>query len=115
MTAHRNSGETKRRFPRVMAPVFFRSPKLFSRKRRVSDISPAGVRIFSDEHLQVDTRLEIELFLPDGFSLQALVRIVWINPLPPGSDANYDVGLEFIDLSPSVAMEKLKSVLQYAE
>lgn len=98
-----------------MAPVFFRSPKIFSPKQRVSDISPAGVRIFSDEYLQVDTRLEIELFLPDGFSLQALVRIVWINPLPPGSDANYDVGLEFIRLSPTMALDKLKSVLRYTD
>lgn len=108
------SPEKERRgYPRVTAPVFFRSPRIFSPKRRVSDISPNGVRIFSNEYVEPDRRLEIELFLPFGSTVVAIVRVVWINELPSGADASYDVGLEFIRLS-SDAEQELESVLQYS-
>lgn len=112
---HRDDdAEQRRRFPRVTAPVFFRSPRMFSPKRRVSDISPNGVRIFSDDYLEAGRRLEIELFLPNGLSVEAIVRVVWTSERDPGSDSCYDVGLEFLRLSPSAAMDELKSVLDYS-
>jgi hypothetical protein len=101
----------RRRFPRVTAPVFYRSPRLFSPKRKVSNISPAGVRIYSDEPLEEGKRLEIEFFLPSGYSVVAIMRVVWTKKLPPDSDGKYDVGLEFIHLPP-VAVDELKSVLK---
>lgn len=103
----------RRGYPRVTAPVFFRSPRIFSPKRRVSDISPNGVRIFSDEYVEPGRRLEVELFLPSGPTVVALVQVVWINRLPSDADASYDIGLEFIRL-PSGAEQELESVLQYS-
>ena len=41
----------------------------------------------------------------------AIARVVWIKALPPGSDALYDVGLDFINL-PAKAMNELKFILE---
>jgi len=95
----------------VMAPIFYRSPRLLSPKRRVSNISSGGVRIYSDEQFMVGKRLEIEFFLPKGFSVTAIARVIWIDELPPDSDSLYDVGLEFINLPPH-AMKELEAVLK---
>lgn len=102
----------RRSFPRVTAPVFFRVPRLFTPKRRVADISPRGIKIFSNEYVPVGKRLEVELFLPSGTSVEAIARVVWIKELAPDSDASYDIGLEFIRLTPSAALADLQSILE---
>ena len=104
------SGKERRHFPRVVAPIYYRSPRILTPKRRVSNISLGGIRIYSDELLEEGKRIEIEIFLPSGFSIIAIVRVVWINELPADSEAKYDVGLEFIHL-PVGAMNELKGVL----
>ena len=105
------SNSEKRRYPRVIAPVFFRAPKHSSPKRRVSDLSLGGVRIYSDEQLDVGERLELEFFLPDGQTIKAMAKVAWIKDMPEEADALYDVGMEFVEMSES-ATEKLKKVLK---
>jgi c-di-GMP-binding flagellar brake protein YcgR len=100
----------KRRFPRVRAPVLYRPIKLLGPRRRIYDISPGGVRIYSDEQLRENDQLELELFLPNGQTIVATARVVWIKRLPPDEDARFDVGLEFTSL-PSNATQELKYVL----
>lgn len=111
MNTLNNPKEERRRFPRVTAPVFYRSPRVFSPKQKVSNISPAGVRIYSDDPLEEGKRLELEFFLPSGSSMVAIARVVWIKELPPDYEGKYDVGLEFIQLPP-VGVDELKSVLK---
>ncbi len=106
------SSKEKRRFPRVMAPVFFREPRVFTKKQRVSNLSLGGVRIYSDQRLYVGERLDLEFFLPDGATVKAKTKVVWIKEMPPESDAGYDVGMAFVGLSEGAA-EKLKAVLKY--
>jgi hypothetical protein len=55
--------------------------------------------------------MEIELLLPSGDSLKAIVRVVWINALPPGSEALYDIGLEFLNIADDV-IPKLQFVME---
>ena len=93
-----------------MAPVYYRSPRILTSKRRVSNISMGGIRIFSDKELKIGKKLEIEIFLSAGTSILATTRVVWINKLPPDSEALYDVGLEFVSLPPE-HVEALKAVL----
>ena len=100
----------KRRFPRVKAPVLWRPIRVLGPKRRISNISLAGVRIYSDEHLKEGDQLEIELFLPNGQTVIATARVVWIRRLTPDKDARFDVGLEFTSL-PDNATQELKYVL----
>jgi hypothetical protein len=70
-----------------------------------------GVRIYSDERLDVDERVELELHFPNGFSGKGSARVIWIKELPPGSGASYDVGLEFLEF-PDEAIEQLREALQ---
>jgi hypothetical protein len=79
-------------------------------RRKVSNISLGGVRIYSDEYLKVGKCQEIEFFLPNNRSITATAKVVWIEELQPGSAALYDVGLEFIDLPPHAA-EELRTIL----
>lgn len=102
----------RRRFLRVKAPVYYRYPKIAEKRKQVSNVSLAGVRICSDNCLFVNQRLELLFFLPSGFSIEALARVVWTKELPPGAEAIYDVGLEFIHL-PEKALKKLQAVLTY--
>ena len=94
----------RRRYPRVMSPVLYKATKQISAKRRVSDLSLGGARIYSDE------RLELDFFLPDGSTVTARAKVSWIKEMPEGEEALYDVGMEFMELS-EAATEKLKTVL----
>jgi len=110
MNESNKSDFDKRRFPRVKAPVLYRPIKLLGPRRRILDISPGGVRIYSDEQLREEDQLELELFLPNGQTIIATARVVWIKRLPPDEDARFDVGLEFTSL-PDNATQELKYVL----
>jgi len=110
MKAFDESELKRRRFPRLKTPVFYRPLITSEKKRRASDLSLGGVRIYSNKPVKEKQLLEIELFLPNGKAITAVARIVWIKALPPGSSALYDMGLEFISLSPE-ALRELKSIL----
>jgi len=71
------------------------------------------MRIYSDEYVEAGRRLDIELFLPSGSTVEAIVRVVWIKELPRAASAMYDVGLEFVRLSAS-AEQKLSAILQHS-
>jgi len=78
---------------------------------QASNISLAGMRIYSNKPFKKGQALEIELLLPSGDSLKAIVRVVWISALPPGSEALYDVGLEFLNIADDV-IPRLQSVME---
>lgn len=101
----------RRRFPRLSFPVYYRIARSQSLRQRVSNISLAGVRIYSDQRLDVDEEVDLELHFPNGFSGQGKARVVWIKDLPPESGANYDVGLEFVHL-PEEAIKELLEALK---
>jgi c-di-GMP-binding flagellar brake protein YcgR len=95
------SSANRRRYPRVAAPVFYRpaGPEFLHHRRATQDVGLGGMRAYSDEHISVGTRLEIELLLDETTSVRCWARIVWIESLPSGSGAAYDVGLEFTDIA----------------
>lgn len=111
MTTSKKSKFDRRRFPRVKAPVYYRPASVFGMSSQASNISLAGVRIYSNKPFKKGQSLEIELLLPNGNSLKAIVSVVWISALPPGSEALYDVGLEFLNIADDV-IPKLQSVLE---
>jgi len=71
------------------------------------------VRIYSDEPLKEGKGVQIELDLPSGKSAKATARVVWIEVLPPGSEARFDVGLEFLVIS-NEAIDELQSISENA-
>jgi len=105
------ANKERRSYPRATAPVYYSYSQAHIPKRQVTTISPGGVRIYSDELLKEGTQIEIEIFLPKGFSAVGRAKVVWVKELPPGSLAFYDVGLEFIYLPPE-AIDEIKSILR---
>jgi c-di-GMP-binding flagellar brake protein YcgR len=100
----------RRRYERVTIPVSYRISGLSTAKRSVLNMSLGGVRIDCDENLDIGQMLELEFFLPNGISIEVSAKVVWIKRLPPGSEAFYDVGMEFQRLS-EVAVLELDAVL----
>ncbi len=93
-----DSGINRRRYPRVKAPVFFKSTRLFARKTPVADISLGGMRVFSDDAFKVGQAIDVELHLPSGEELACTVRVVWLGLLEDAAPAKYDVGLQLISV-----------------
>jgi hypothetical protein len=84
--------------------------QFLARHHEPVDISLGGVRIYSDERLRVGELLKMEFFLPDITPVTYTAEVVWIDALPDGSPARFDVGLKFLQLEPA-ALRLLVSVL----
>ena len=116
MDKRTNSVMERRRYPRVMAPVLWRETgpppqRRQTRRQQISNISLGGVRIYSDERLEVGQELNLEFFLPAGTSIEARARVIWFRELPPGAPGLYDVGIEFVALAKK-AREAIEQVLE---
>jgi c-di-GMP-binding flagellar brake protein YcgR len=108
--------ENRRKYPRFKAPICYRSAPLFASLRKpLVNISLGGIRIYSDEKIRLGKRLEVELILPDDTILTCMALVIWVNPLPEGSDSKYDVGLQFTAV-PEDKLHHLDEILnRYAE
>lgn len=99
--------DDRRRFPRLNVPVFYRPARLLGPRQLAQDVSRGGIRVYTDDALELGTRLELELFLPEGDSLTVDVRVAWIRELV-GQDARFEAGLEFlaVDDARAIALER---------
>jgi len=79
-----------------------------ARQREPVDVSLGGVRIYSDDELKVGELLKMEFFLPNVKPVTYTGEVVWIERLPDGGPAKFDVGLKFIQLEPAAAELLLK-------
>jgi c-di-GMP-binding flagellar brake protein YcgR len=102
----------RRRYRRAKAPILIRpiGPLAQTQSRQVGDISLGGLRAFSDEKHKPGRRLELELFLPDGGSVTVVAEVVWVQALPAGSPARFDVGLRYVDVDPK-DLQRIAQVL----
>lgn len=95
--------QDRRHYPRLRAPVLCRPAGYrLAGTGETLDISLGGARIYSDEFTPAGTPLELELILPDGDSAVCRAEVAWIETLPEGSPAKFDVGLRFTQLSAAV-------------
>ena len=104
----------RRQFPRLQAPVLCRPAGLLLRllqPRQAIDISLGGMRIYSDDPVKLGSLLELDLFLPDHAGCTCKAEVVWVEELPPGAPALYDVGLRFTELA-EADKARLAGVLQ---
>ncbi len=103
----------RRRFPRVLAHVFYRpaGPDFLHHRRAARNVSLGGMRVYSDDELTVGTPLEIELLLDDNTTARCWARIAWIEKLGDESGAAFDIGVEFTDLA-EADRERLNRVLE---
>lgn len=111
-----NAMSDRRRFPRLAAPLFARPARMrrvdkqWDQQQQVLDASLGGVRIYSDDEHAVNKPLDLELILRDGTSVLCTARVAWLQKLPKGAVALFEVGLAFTEVKPE-AMELLKTVL----
>ena len=63
------------------------------------DISLGGMRIYSDEEAEIGAMLVLELFLPNGPVLTCKGQVAWVERLPAGAPALFDVGIHFTDFT----------------
>ncbi|TPV96422.1 MAG: PilZ domain-containing protein [Myxococcales bacterium FL481] len=104
------SGREARRYPRLRAPVYCRPARLRVMYRLAVNVGAGGLRIYSDEAYKIDTKLELDMLLPQSDSVKCLAQVVWVKELPPGSPAQYDIGLKFLQV-PKAAQSVLEQVL----
>ena len=99
--------DDRRRFPRLNVPVFYRPARLFGPRQVAQDVSRGGIRVYTDDALELGTRLEIELFLPNSESLTIDVRVAWVRELVQ-QDTRYEAGLEFLAMDEArvIALEQ---------
>lgn len=99
-------------YRRVHAPIYHRPTSWFSQGlRRTEGASPDfGVRSYSDDRMKPGHLLEMDVFLPDGRSVTAVVEVAWCDPLPADAPARFDVGMRVVHVEPP-AKALLESVL----
>ena len=113
MTEENESYNKRRLFPRFKVETYFRPSHPFGQKKQILDIGLGGMRVYGNKPLRLGKEMDIKIFLPNEKVLDVRVRIAWVNTLPPGSEALYYIGYEFIQLSPETH-QKLKSLLEDA-
>jgi hypothetical protein len=62
-------------------------------------MSIGGCRLYSDDAHAAGDRLELELFLPRETTIICRVEVVWIDELPAGAPALFDVGMKFVQIA----------------
>jgi hypothetical protein len=98
------SVEERRRYRRVRAPILVRPTgplAAWNARPPVGDISGGGLRAYADEAQTIGTRLSLDLLFPQGEPAHVLAEVVWVQELPEGSPARFDVGLRFLQIAPA--------------
>jgi hypothetical protein len=108
----RPNEQDRRKYRRIRAALYCRPAgvQFLARQREPVDVSLGGVRIYSDDELPVGELLKMEFFLADVPPVTYTAEVVWIERLPEGAPARFDVGLKFIQLEPD-ALQLLGRVL----
>ncbi len=94
--------------------MLWRSPGLIAKLSRTVNLSMGGARVFSDDRMKVGSKLNLELMPEPETSVQVFARVAWIDELPEGAPARFDVGLEFLDV-PEEMVSRLAAILQRDE
>ncbi len=92
----------RRRYRRVQAPILVRpvGPLAYRLPRNVDDSKVGGLRAYSDDRHEPGERLELEAFFSDGGSATLIAEVAWVEELPDGAPARFDVGLRYVEVSP---------------
>jgi hypothetical protein len=90
-------------YRRVQAPIYHRPTSWFAQglPRRIAEAALGGVRSYSDDAVKPGRLLEMDVFLPDGGMVTALVEVEWCDPLPRGVPARFDVGMKLVQIAPA--------------
>jgi hypothetical protein len=104
------------RYRRVLAPILVRPVGLLERHapREVDDRQAGALRTYSDDRQKPGRRLELEILLPAGDSVTFLAEVAWVEGLPEGAPARFDVGLRYVRVSRE-DLDRIAQVLEAPE
>jgi hypothetical protein len=74
------------------------------------EVTLGGFRTYSDEPMLIGHLLEVDVLLPEGDVANAVVEVAWVEPLPKGQPARYEVGFRVVH-APLGHLDRLESVL----
>jgi hypothetical protein len=94
--------------------MLWRSPGVVANFSRTQNMSLGGARVFSDDKLKVNTKLNLELLAGPESTVQVLARVAWIDALGKDAPARFDVGLEFLEV-PEEMISRLAAILKKDE
>lgn len=106
----------KRRHPRFHVDLPFeyaRSDSVINRGE-VLNVSEGGLLVYFPEKIEIGQNLSLKLFFSSGFefnTIEALVRVLWMDVHPAEDWGDYRAGVMFVDISPG-DLEKLRSFLR---
>lgn len=95
----------RRRYRRILAPILMRPAgplAAWNARSKVADISAGGLRAYADEAPAIGASLSLDLLFREGEPARVLAQVVWVQELPAGSPARFDVGLRFLEIDPGV-------------
>ncbi len=76
---------------------------------QIKNISPGGLKVFSNVFLPKNTSIKLKITLPDsGKSIEPMGKLVWINHV--GEKDIYEMGIEFKSASPLILCTLLEYV-----
>ncbi len=85
--------DERRRYPRVIVPVQFRTGRLSSVMAPVGDPELGGLRVSTPSPLRVNDELTVGVVVPSGRTVHCRVRVVWSGR---GRDGGHEAGLKVI-------------------
>ncbi len=93
------NGKPERRTHRRLVPSGRLDSQTLSGYFRVADIGEGGLRMYSDEEVDVERPIDFEIDLNGGETLHCTGRVIWQKALDEEAPARYDLGVEFVNLS----------------
>jgi hypothetical protein len=99
-------------YPRLRAPIYFVpvSPPLLQCDARNGERTLAGFTVQTDEVIRESSWMTTEIFLGRQRDVICTVRVAWVDQLPDGLPARFDVGLQIAAILPD-ARQRLASAL----
>jgi hypothetical protein len=107
---HSDINEERRAHNRFKAPILWRMTRFPLPPKQVIDISQGGLRIYGDSLFEVGEQFALELLFPNKTVAACKVRVQWYARLPAKAAADYEVGLQFVDLS-AESLELIQAVI----
>ena len=105
----------KRKHPRfnVELPVEYIQSDRAANHGEATNVSEGGLLVYFPEKIEVGQSFSMKLFFSSGFefnTIEALVKVVWMDIHIGENWGDYRAGVRFVDIS-SVDLEKLKVFL----
>ena len=91
--------KSRRKFDRRPLAIFTQIPGINNRLMPTIDISRGGVRIYTEKKIPVGSCFQLQFFVSDCITFTPIVKVVWIHSAEENTYSEYEMGLEFIQIS----------------